>query len=36
MVVVVNKWDKVEKDSATAGEYVTEFRRQLPFLQYAL
>jgi len=35
VVVVVNKWDKVEKDSDTAGEYVLEFRRQLPFLEYA-
>lgn len=35
IVVVVNKWDAVEKDTETAGAYVREFRRQLPFLEYA-
>jgi len=35
VVVVVNKWDNVDKDSDTAGAYVLELRRQLPFLEYA-
>ncbi len=34
-VVLVNKWDLVEKDDTTAGEFVKEFRHQLPFLAWA-
>ncbi|NUN15111.1 MAG: ribosome biogenesis GTPase Der [Myxococcales bacterium] len=35
VVVLVNKWDLVEKDSSTAGAYVKEFRDKLPFFSYA-
>jgi GTPase len=34
-VVLVNKWDLIEKDESTAGEFVKEFRHQLPFLDWA-
>lgn len=35
VVVVVNKWDTIEKDGETAGEFVKEFRYQVPFLDWA-
>lgn len=35
VVVLVNKWDLVEKDSSTAGTYVKELRDKLPFFSYA-
>ncbi len=35
LVLVVNKWDLVEKDSRTMQEYAEWARRQLPFLDYA-
>ena len=35
-VILVNKWDIVaNKDSDTAGEFVKELRRDLPFVSYA-
>ncbi len=35
IVVVVNKWDLVEKDSMTMGDYRERARRQLDFMPYA-
>jgi GTP-binding protein len=35
ILIVYNKWDLVEKDSATTGKYITELHYQMPFLQYA-
>ena len=34
-VVLVNKWDLIEKDDSTAGEFVKELRYQMPFLAWA-
>lgn len=34
-VILVNKWDIVEKDTNTAGEYVKVIREEMPFLSYA-
>lgn len=34
-VIVVNKWDLIEKDSRTHQEYVRSVREALPFLEYA-
>ncbi len=35
MVVCVNKWDLVDKDSTTTGEFVGKVREALPFADYA-
>jgi GTP-binding protein len=35
MVVVVNKWDLIEKDSKTMDEYLARARVQLDFMPYA-
>jgi len=35
VIVVVNKWDLIKKDSTTAGEFVKELWHQLPSLSYA-
>jgi GTP-binding protein len=35
IVVVVNKWDLIEKDSSTMDQYRDEAKRQLDFLPYA-
>jgi GTP-binding protein len=35
VVVVVNKWDLIEKDSSTMEEYREQARRQLNFMPYA-
>lgn len=35
VVVVVNKWDLIEKDSSTMEEFREEARRQLDFMPYA-
>jgi GTP-binding protein len=35
MVVVVNKWDLVEKDASTMDQYLERARRQLDFMPYA-
>jgi GTP-binding protein len=34
-ILVVNKWDLVEKDNSTIGVYVNKLRDQLKFLQFA-
>jgi GTP-binding protein len=34
IVLVVNKWDKVEKDTHTMNEYTAKIREQLDFLSY--
>ncbi len=34
-VIVVNKWDLIEKDSHTAKEYTLHIRKELKFLNYA-
>ena len=34
-VIVVNKWDLIEKDSHTAKEYTLHIREELKFLNYA-
>jgi GTP-binding protein len=34
IVLVVNKWDKVEKDTHTMHEYTLKIREQLEFLSY--
>ncbi|MEZ4395530.1 MAG: ribosome biogenesis GTPase Der [Candidatus Krumholzibacteriia bacterium] len=35
VIIVVNKWDLVEKDNSSTGEYVLRVREALPFLGYA-
>ncbi|MDY0094480.1 MAG: ribosome biogenesis GTPase Der [Candidatus Vecturithrix sp.] len=35
IILVVNKWDLVNKDSKTAGEYVYRIRDKLKYLEYA-
>jgi GTP-binding protein len=35
LVIVVNKWDLVEKDTYTVEEYTAEIRRALKFVSYA-
>jgi GTPase len=35
MVICVNKWDLVEKDSSSVGKFVEKVREKLPFLDYA-
>ena len=34
-ILVVNKWDLVEKDNSTVGVYVNRLREELKFLQFA-
>jgi GTP-binding protein len=34
-VLLVNKWDLVEKDDSTVGRYVNELRAQIVFMNYA-
>ncbi len=34
-LVLINKWDLVEKDNTTAGNYEEQIRRELAFLDYA-
>jgi GTP-binding protein len=34
-VLLVNKWDLLEKDDSTVGRYVNELRSQIVFMQYA-
>lgn len=34
-IILVNKWDAVEKDENTAGTYAKIIRDQVPFLKYA-
>lgn len=35
IMVVFNKWDLVDKDTATTGKFIAELHRQMPFLQFA-
>ncbi len=35
VVVIINKWDLVEKTTESAGEFVKEFHYQVPFLEWA-
>lgn len=34
-LILINKWDLVEKDNETAGKYEEQIRRELGFLDYA-
>ena len=34
-ILLVNKWDLVEKDNSTVGEYVKDIKEQLKFLDFA-
>jgi GTP-binding protein len=34
-VILVNKWDLIEKDDATAGEWVRAIRWEMPFVEWA-
>ncbi|MEE9615301.1 MAG: ribosome biogenesis GTPase Der [Thermodesulfobacteriota bacterium] len=34
-VIVINKWDVVEKDTGTTGKFIEEIRRTIPFLSFA-
>ncbi len=34
-IILVNKWDAVDKDEDTAGEFAKEIRSRMPFLKYA-
>ena len=35
-IVVVNKWDLIEKDNHSVKEYTKKIREELPFMQYCL
>ncbi len=35
IMVVFNKWDLVKKDTHTAGRYIADLHREMPFLQFA-
>lgn len=35
MIILVNKWDLVKKDSSTANRYINEIRTDLSFIHYA-
>ncbi len=35
MIIVVNKWDKIEKDDHTQTEFVKDIRNKLSFMPYA-
>ncbi len=35
IILVVNKWDLIEKDDKTANQYTEELRKELAFLHYA-
>ena len=35
MLIVVNKWDLIEKDTDTAGKFVLDLKEKLKFLDYA-
>jgi GTP-binding protein len=34
-IVVVNKWDKIQKDNSTVGKYVEEIKDKVKFLDFA-
>ncbi len=35
ILIIVNKWDAIEKETATAQRYTEQIRRTIPFLDYA-
>lgn len=35
LMILVNKWDLIEKNNKTAGEFINDIRGQLPFAKYA-
>lgn len=35
IIIVYNKWDLIEKDNATVGEFVKDIRDQLKFVEFA-
>ena len=34
-IIVINKWDAIEKDTKTMNEYIAKVREELKFMQYA-
>ena len=34
-VIIINKWDAVEKDTNTMNEYIKDVRKELKFMEYA-
>ncbi len=34
-IIVVNKWDLIEKDDKTMNKFIEDIRRELPFMAYA-
>ena len=34
-IIVINKWDAIEKDTGTMNEFVRKVREELKFMQYA-
>lgn len=34
-IIVVNKWDLIEKDDKTMNKFIDDIRRELPFMAYA-
>jgi len=34
-VIIVNKWDAVEKETGTMNEYIADIRKELKFMEYA-
>jgi GTP-binding protein len=35
VIIVVNKWDLIEKDEKTMNRFIEDIRRELPFMAYA-
>lgn len=35
IIIVVNKWDLIEKDNATTGKFIKKIRSQLKFVEFA-
>lgn len=35
VLIVYNKWDLVEKDSATTGQFIKDLHYEMPFMQFA-
>jgi len=35
IIIVINKWDLIEKTNSTVGEYIKDFRAQLKFVEFA-
>jgi GTP-binding protein len=34
-IIVVNKWDKIEKDNSTVGKFVEDIKDQIKFMDFA-